>query len=1477
MILNRGFVLFFVLTLCFGLEQPENTKNVGVAPVPFSNDLAGSMSNELVPRRRSACTPKNVCIERADTCTGSTEETCEQTSQQCTGGWKDMCTDTSQECAGSWTSKCTKSERKCSGGWKNVCSKTTKQCTKFLGGAMSWLCSAWDVVCTETSKVCKGWEVVCTASSLVCDAWQEVCIAPIRVCNTWETVCTGTTKVSCDTFETTCIAYGDVCTVVEDVVEVVETAVDNLGQCLDTAFSASGKNIIDTACYAPAAQIGCYARAIGSDITDGFEVGCPFPDLAIGVAFGSAEEDGDKDTAIFYVDVGSIEIDVPLFQKQWKNSVLKDFVAFSSELGFTWENDAQLAYHGNDDFVLTLPGLKMDFDSQLTLMAETTQDPCAANEDDCKIILNKGRTTLMDKAFAAGPVPVVVEITAEVYLMAAPKMEGNTRVDIKLYFSGDGVDILNTAGMPLDDATTVLDELAGMFDPSAIADEFKSKLKFEVSGELDASAELKLCVGVEFAFKVNGIGLNMDIPICLTAELNVAANADLTAASLTVGTEIYLDAIEVAAELDMPLASAVVDTACGYVQMIDTGVLGDCIPAISCFEHFTDDLCDGISDAVDVLDIDVNFGTLTIMPQIDLYENSWELNVYGAVASAPVASPTVSPTGEYALGDIDTNDCPSGYVHIENVWICEKAASSLLPGLWQDGHDGYDWGDQHPKGCFLQAGTIVYFNDDNDGAATVGDTPLCQLYEDPDGYTVDSGICYGEYDGDMGVYGYQNTPDVATCADQCNADEKCVSFVWDASSSDPCRLSWTCTLENKGGIRGNWRGYYKDDAATWDSCGWEDMQEVYIGCGSVFVSEQDRAEQCDEDSATKMRQAFSATGCPNDDVSDAQIAYWESKSDSYAWSDMKTFCDLTQAGTASNAQREACCGAGNYCTPSLCHLLTDWPGNYLETTVMTIENGDSCGIKRGQTVWATNCGVYTTETAFNNANGWCLDDNTNQISWSQEMPIIFDRWAAPEYAYVPHEDVYATPIDNTIRTLAETKLLCDLDDACDAFTCEDSDTVDECMMASSLHLDTNNNFNTYIRQFIPGALFTQSASVTSFPMELETADSLGLDDTEFSASAWVRRTESDYERICADTDSGTTDYYCQNDVTGEMGWNDCAQTGWFDGQNDDPCRHCMGDKTVTWTLYKGSGFSSTRQLWKEGDAVMRYEEAGTDTCEDAAILAQYTTDYKTCKDFCDAEEECYWFFFHALYTDSGDCTLFSVCMTKQTVSNTGGQYMQLWKACTNGGTAKKYSILGTQETAKFEGLHLVVKNEQYHIGFKSSGCRVPAVNHVNTWEHVAVSYKANTMEVYVDGVLTQTCTGMSDFIGTGMVSIGQSLGGDEWVGSIKDVRVFENALDSNEASALYYASHYGQDIIDHDITAWCVDYAKVAVNTGPNGDTNNYSFEMAKWQCMTNDACMYIVCNSSCDEASEESCCYLAAYGLVFDVNDGSTNLYSAC
>ena len=69
---------------------------------------------------------------------------------------------------------------------------------------------------------------------------------------------------------------------------------------------------------------------------------------------------------------------------------------------------------------------------------------------------------------------------------------------------------------------------------------------------------------------------------------------------------------------------------------------------------------------------------------------------------------------------------------------------------------------------------------------------------------------------------------------------------------------------------------------------------------------------------------FQATGCPNENPTPAQIAWWKKQNDYKVFSDMLQYCVLVRDGKASPRQILECCGEDGACKSISCKKQTAW-------------------------------------------------------------------------------------------------------------------------------------------------------------------------------------------------------------------------------------------------------------------------------------------------------------------------------------------------------------------------------------------------------------------------------------------------------------------------------------------------------------------------------------------------------------------------
>ena len=84
------------------------------------------------------------------------------------------------------------------------------------------------------------------------------------------------------------------------------------------------------------------------------------------------------------------------------------------------------------------------------------------------------------------------------------------------------------------------------------------------------------------------------------------------------------------------------------------------------------------------------------------------------------------------------------------------------------------------------------------------------------------------------------------------------------------------------------------------------------------------------DDDSKYLATFKATGCLplNDQRSMENLKNWKSQSDSMVFSDMMSYCESVQDGTAAEYQKIKCCGSKD-CTVSTCTRQSTW--SFMET------------------------------------------------------------------------------------------------------------------------------------------------------------------------------------------------------------------------------------------------------------------------------------------------------------------------------------------------------------------------------------------------------------------------------------------------------------------------------------------------------------------------------------------------------------------
>ena len=69
---------------------------------------------------------------------------------------------------------------------------------------------------------------------------------------------------------------------------------------------------------------------------------------------------------------------------------------------------------------------------------------------------------------------------------------------------------------------------------------------------------------------------------------------------------------------------------------------------------------------------------------------------------------------------------------------------------------------------------------------------------------------------------------------------------------------------------------------------------------------------------------FQATGCPNKNPTQKQMAWWKKQSANKVFSDMLAYCERARDGKASSSQLQECCGEDNKCKPIFCYRQSTW-------------------------------------------------------------------------------------------------------------------------------------------------------------------------------------------------------------------------------------------------------------------------------------------------------------------------------------------------------------------------------------------------------------------------------------------------------------------------------------------------------------------------------------------------------------------------
>jgi len=480
----------------------------------------------------------------------------------------------------------------------------------------------------------------------------------------------------------------------EDVVEVVYDAIVDFGECLMEA------DLVDTEnCELPLNDLPC-----GAEAEDGFTGWCNLGGIGFTVQFGSLEEGGDQDTATFSAKFGILEHEESLLEEEWTSSPIKEFTEITATADFLFAGRHELKIGDGNVFTLALPKIDLDFSAELGFAADHAEEPCADDEEKCTIVLNEGKTTIFQKEFAAGPVPVVIELKAEVYLKAIPSMSAAASAQFKVYLDEE-VPLLNNVDFILADPQSTVENMEDMFDPEALTQALEENIRFEVTGEIAASATMQVCLGVIVSFHVNGVGVDMDVPACLTFQFDAAASGSLSAASASVSASITLEAIESAVVLALPDPNAVIDTACAFAQLATNpgGVdVASCVPLVGCFEDLADDVCEGTSEALSELELEIELASFTFTEEEVLWDYS------GDWSTEQNSDLVGMDSGTDLVVKSSTGYCPNGYTPILDQELCEFYSNEIL-GLPDSNGLAYVFTHSNPsisrpRGCYWNGG-----------------------------------------------------------------------------------------------------------------------------------------------------------------------------------------------------------------------------------------------------------------------------------------------------------------------------------------------------------------------------------------------------------------------------------------------------------------------------------------------------------------------------------------------------------------------------------------------------------------------------------------------------------------------------------------------------------------------------------------------------------------------------------------------------
>jgi hypothetical protein len=123
------------------------------------------------------------------------------------------------------------------------------------------------------------------------------------------------------------------------------------------------------------------------------------------------------------------------------------------------------------------------------------------------------------------------------------------------------------------------------------------------------------------------------------------------------------------------------------------------------------------------------------------------------------------------------------------------------------------------------------------------------------------------------------------------------------------------------------------------------------------------------------------------------------------------------------------------------------------------------------------------------------------------------------------------------------------------------------------------------------------------------------------------------------------------------------------------------------------------------------------------------------------------------------------------------------------------AILGNNSLATNNGLHLVVRDRRAYMGFSNNDTSATTILKDNTWYHLAFRYNKETQEqaIFVNGKLDTKAEGHLPFNGDGIVQIGRRLDGQNFNGTIADLRIWNSVRSETEIANTMYLQLLGRE------------------------------------------------------------------------------------